>query len=166
MDRVTVGKVVSTHGIKGEVKVLSTFPYKEKAFQVGKTVYLSTSSSPFILSSYRVHQKYDLLMFEGISNINEVLPYLPCSLTMDRVEIGLSSTEYMDQDLLGFSCFFDGREVGSVIEIFFASPKNKIIRIKGKQEILIPFSEHFVKKIDLDRKKIDIFLEEGMEDEN
>lgn len=164
MDLVTIGKVVSTHGIKGEVKVLSSFPYKDKAFVVGKRVYLGTSS--FVISSYRVHQKHDLLTFDGIVNINEILSYLPCTLKMERTELDLSSSQYMDEDLLGFSCIFDGREIGSVMEIFLASPNNKIIRIRGSKEILIPFSSHFVRKIDLDHRTIDVFLEEGMIDAN
>ena len=38
MGRVYIGKVVSTHGIKGEVKILSDFEYKDKVFKVGKKI--------------------------------------------------------------------------------------------------------------------------------
>ena len=32
MNKIKIGKIVSTHGIKGEVRILSDFPYKEKVF--------------------------------------------------------------------------------------------------------------------------------------
>ena len=36
MDEVYIGKVVGTHGIKGEVRILSDFQFKDKVFIVGK----------------------------------------------------------------------------------------------------------------------------------
>ena len=38
MDKVYIGKIVSTHGIKGELKILSDFDYKSKVFVVGKKI--------------------------------------------------------------------------------------------------------------------------------
>ena len=34
MDKVYIGKVVNTHGIKGELRILSDFPYKDKVFKI------------------------------------------------------------------------------------------------------------------------------------
>ena len=34
MDTVYIGKIVSTHGIKGELRIISDFPYKNKVFKV------------------------------------------------------------------------------------------------------------------------------------
>ena len=35
MEKVYLGKVTATHGIKGELKIKSNFTYKEKAFRIG-----------------------------------------------------------------------------------------------------------------------------------
>ena len=40
MREVYIGKIVGTHGIKGEVRILSDFQYKEKVFIVGKRLSL------------------------------------------------------------------------------------------------------------------------------
>ena len=37
MEDIYLGRVITTHGIKGELRIKSTFPYKEKAFKIGNT---------------------------------------------------------------------------------------------------------------------------------
>ena len=35
MEKVYLGTITTTHGIKGELRIKSNFPYKEKAFKIG-----------------------------------------------------------------------------------------------------------------------------------
>ena len=166
MEMINLGKIVSTHGIKGEVKVISNFLYKDKAFKKGNKVHLTTSSDPFVITSYRKHKQYDLLTFENITNINEILSFIPCKIMIEKKDLSLDKNEYLDEELIGIDVFYLNKLIGKIDKIFYASKTNKIIRVKGKKEILIPYNDHFIKKIDLINKKIEVLLLEGMNDEN
>ena len=66
MDKVFIGKIVSTHGIKGEVRILSDFMYKEKVFFPGNKLVIDDKE--YSISSYRVHKNYDRVTFDGFNN--------------------------------------------------------------------------------------------------
>ena len=71
MDKVFIGKIVSTHGIKGELKILSDFPYKNKVFVVDKKIIIDDKE--YTIKSYRVHKNFDMVTLDDYKDINEVL---------------------------------------------------------------------------------------------
>ena len=73
MDKVYIGKIVSCHGIKGELRILSKFRHKDKVFIKGNTLYIGKKKEKFIINSYRYHKIFDMVTFDGYTNINEVL---------------------------------------------------------------------------------------------
>ena len=72
---VYVGKIVNTHALKGEVRLLSNFEYKDKVFLSGKTLYVGMHKSKEIIETYRRHKQFDMIKFKGIDYINDVLKY-------------------------------------------------------------------------------------------
>ena len=68
MEKIYLGRIVSTHGIKGEIKIKSTFPYKEKAFRVGNKVMIDDKS--YEIKSYRVHKQFDMVTLDDYHDIN------------------------------------------------------------------------------------------------
>ena len=71
MKNVYLGKIVSTHGIKGELKLKSEFPYKAKAFKVGNEIIIEDKK--YKIKTYRVHKQYDMITLDEFTDINEVL---------------------------------------------------------------------------------------------
>ena len=71
MDKIYIGKIVSTHGIKGELKILSDFEYKSKVFVVGKRIIIDDKE--YTIKSYRVHKNFDMVTLDDYKDINEVL---------------------------------------------------------------------------------------------
>ena len=69
-----VGKIVNTHGIKGEVKVLSMTDFAEERYQKGILHLFMDGDGikPLTVSGHRVHKNFDLLTFEGFHSINDV----------------------------------------------------------------------------------------------
>ena len=51
MEKIYIGKIVSTHGIKGELKILSDFDYKSKVFVVGKKIIIDDKE--YTIKSYK-----------------------------------------------------------------------------------------------------------------
>ena len=48
MTLIKIGKIVNTHGIKGELRLLSKFPYKDKVFINNMTIYIDKKDKEII----------------------------------------------------------------------------------------------------------------------
>lgn len=157
---VYIGKIVSTHGIKGELKILSSFPYKEKAFQIGNHLYID--SHPYEIKSYRVHKNYDMVTLDDYHDINEVLFLLKKEVYLSEEELSLGDDEVLDEELITYEVLTKEGKSGIIKEIFQASETNKILRVLFDKEVLIPYRSPFV-QIDKKGKKVIVDLIDGME---
>ena len=160
MDKIKIGKIVNTHGIKGELRIKSDFPYKDRVFQVNKGLWID--SKEYIIKSYRQHKDYDMVTLNDYHNINEVLFLLKKDVYVNVEDLDLKEDEVLDEELIHFTVKTTKEETGKIIEIFKASETNKILRIQLDHEVLIPISSPMIKKIDKKNKEIIIELIEGM----
>ena len=160
MGRVYVGKIVSTHGIKGEVKILSDFEYKDKVFKVGKKIVVD--DIVYEIKSYRHHKNFEMVTLNDYKDINEVLFLMKKKVYIDEDEIELSDNEVLDDELMTYSVFTSDGKEGKILEIFFASLNNKVIRVMFDREVLVPVKSPLVKEINKTEKKVIIELISGM----
>ena len=160
MDKVYIGKIVSTHGIKGEIRILSDFPFKDKVFVVGKDLWIDEEK--YTIQSYRVHKHYDMVTLNDYRDINEVLPLLKKKVYVLKKDLNLDDDEILDEELMTYKVFSSDGKEGIIQEVFLASPENKILRVFFDQEILIPYQAPFVKEIHKDKKYIVVELIDGM----
>ena len=82
MDYIYIGKIVNTHGIKGELRIISNNEMKDKIFVKGRNFYIGKSKVKEEVNSYRVHKNFDMVTFLGYDNINQVLKYLKQNVTI------------------------------------------------------------------------------------
>ena len=52
MEKVLIGNIVKTHGIKGEIRILSHFPFKEKVFQIGNFLVIDDKEYKILLAGF------------------------------------------------------------------------------------------------------------------
>ncbi|MBR6948799.1 MAG: 16S rRNA processing protein RimM [Bacilli bacterium] len=154
-----IGKIVSTHGIKGELRILSDFQFKEKVFVVGKELIIN--NNPYKIRTYRKHKNFDMVTLNDYNNINDVLFLLKQKVYFKKEDLVLSDNEILDEDLLNFKVLCNDLE-GRVLEIFLASENNKVIRVMLDKEYLIPMNSPLIKRIDKTNKIIEIDLIDGM----
>ena len=160
MDRVYIGQIVGCHGIKGELRILSNFPYKDKVFVVGKSLWIEDKE--YVIKSYRVHKNYDMVTVNDYHDINEVLFLVKKDVYFKKEDLNLLDDEVLDEDLLTFDVYqVDGRH-GRIQEIFFASPTNKVLRILFDREVLIPMNSPMIEKIDKEKKQVIIRFIDGV----
>lgn len=156
-----IGKLVNTHGIKGEVRIKSDIDYKEIIFKKGNNLYID--KQPLKINSYRVHKGFDMVTFEGINDINEVLKYKGKNVFINKEEI--DEDIIFNEELIGYEVYND-KYLGKVVKLM----KNKLYDIlvikKNEIENLIPNIEEFVIKIDSKEKKIYIKEIEGLINED
>jgi len=163
MEYIYIGKIVSTHGIKGEIKIISEFDFKDKAFKVGNAIYVGKDKNKFIISSYRRHKNYEMITMEGYNNINLVLPFMKDSVYILDGDLNLDNDEYLDSSLIGLSIYNNNELLGEITEIFSPSPNRKVIRfVKCGKNYLVPYVKSFVKLIDLYNKKMILYSMEGV----
>ena len=158
MELIKIGKIVNTHGIKGEVRILSKFPYKDKVFIKGMNIYVDKKDKE-VINTYRRHKKFDMITMEGYSNINEVLKYKGKYLYVNKEDIKLDN-KYLDEDIIGLNTYVNNDYKGKVYDIE-RYDKTTIIVIKDNdKEYLVPYE--LIDNIDIDNKKIYIKDIEGL----
>ena len=163
MEYIYIGKIVNTHGIKGELRIRSDFEYKDRVFKKGFNLYIGKDKIKEEINSYRHNKEFEMVTFIEYNNINQVLKYLKEDLYILKEDLNLNEDEYLEKELIGFSVIKDNEVVGEVIDITKTSPTNKIMEINynGKR-VLLPYHKDFILKLDLQNKKIEVKLIEGM----
>lgn len=160
MNKVYIGKIVNTHGIKGEIRLLSDFPFKDKVFVVGNNILVDDIE--YKINSYRRHKMFDMITLDGYNNINDVLFLMKKKVYFDKDKLVLSDDEILDEDLIKFNVIDEDRNIGKITEIFMASSTNKILRVEFSHEVLIPYNSPIIKSIDKEKKEIHVSLIGGM----
>ena len=160
---VYVGEIVNTHGIKGELRIVSDFKYKDKVFFEGNKLYLGKRKQKVIIDSYRKHKNYDMVKFNDIDNINDAIIFKGDEVFIKREDLDIEG--YVDEDIIGLKVYDDNKLIGKVTSII--KNKQEILVVKNRSKnYLIPFVDEFIKNIDLDKKILNINVIEGLLDEN
>ncbi|MHC0037189.1 ribosome maturation factor RimM [Pseudoneobacillus sp. C159] len=164
-----VGKIVNTHGIRGEVRVISRTDFANERYKVGNTLYLflDEKNDPLELkvASHRNHKNFDLLTFEGHENINHVEKFKGGILRIPESQLStLEENEFYFHEIIGCEVFtLEGEEIGKIKEILTPGANDVwVIKNKSGKEILIPYIEQVVKEIDVKNKKVLIDPMEGL----
>ena len=160
MDKVYIGKIVSTHGIKGEIRILSDFPFKNKVFVVGNKLIIDDKE--YEIKSYRVHKNFDMVTLDQYHDINEVLFLMKKNVYFDKSNLNLNDNEVLDEELITYEVLTNDGKKGIIKEIFMASETNKILRVLLDKEYLIPVNSPMLEKIDKKNKCIVVNIIEGM----
>ncbi len=153
MNKVVLGKYVNTHGIKGEIRIKSNFPYKSKVFKINNEIIIN--DKVYIIKSYRVHKDYDMVTLDGINSINDIPFPKNIKVFIDRDKY-LSKKEYLDSDLIGF-IVYNSKIEREITDILYINDTKKLIKTS---EGYIPFE--LVEDIDLSNKRIKIGEVDGL----
>ncbi|WP_024121383.1 ribosome maturation factor RimM [Bacillus halotolerans] len=167
-----VGKIVNTHGIKGEVRVISKTDFAEERYKPGNTLYLFMDGRQepieVTVNTYRLHKQFHLLQFKERQSLNEVEELKNAIIKVPEEDLGeLNEGEFYFHEIIGCEVFTqEGELIGKVKEILTPGANDVwVIGRKGKKDALIPYIESVVKQIDVSEKKIEIQLMEGLIDE-
>lgn len=160
MEYIYIGGLVNTHGIKGEVRILSDFKYKNDVFKHGFNLYIGKDKIKETINTYRVHKNYDMVTFIGINDINDVLKYKGMNVYINKEELNIDGI--LDEDIIGMKVYSNNKEVGTVTEIMKNVAHDILVIEKDEKRSLVPYIDEFIEKIDVDNKRIDIKEIEGL----
>ena len=151
MEYLYIGKLVNTHGIKGEVRLLSDFRYKDKVFVPDFKVYVGNTKKEYVIESYRKHKKFDMLVFKGIYDINLVEDLKGSGVYIKRNDLILDKNTFLALDLIGFDVIINDKLVGVIKEVL-TTPCNEVLVLDNK--VMIPYVKAFINTININEKQV------------
>lgn len=158
MEYVCIGKLVNTHGIKGEVKLLSNFEYKNKVFVVGMNFYIGEDKEKVTVNSYRHHKVFDMVTFKEYNYINDVLKFKNKLVYVLKPDLALDNNLILDRDYIGMNAYYEGVLVGKVKDII-DNNGYKLMLIGTKY---VPFNKEFISSVSVTKKELILKNVEGL----
>ncbi len=154
-DFVYIGRIVNTHGIKGELRILSDFDKKELVFKSNFPIFLGKEKKEEIIKTYRPHKNFDMITLEGYENINEVLSFIKMNVYVRRSDLKLEDTDYLLEDLIGCSIIEKEENIGKIIEIVY-NKANILLKVQCEngKVFYIPKNGDYLKEVDIIKKQV------------
>jgi len=154
-----VARIVSTHGLKGNVKVELLTDFDSR---LAKGQKLMLKGQWVTVQASQWQNGRLVLKLSGVDDIDQAkaLQWEYLSVNADE-EPELDADEFLVEDLVGLTVMTtEGKNLGVVDEVA-AYPAQDILMIG---DLMIPFAQEFVKEIDFDKETITVELLEGMLD--
>ncbi|WJH33245.1 ribosome maturation factor RimM [Paenibacillus aurantius] len=164
-----VGKIVNTHGIRGELKIVPQTDFPEVRFAKGSELVLLHPERDETLTvkveSGRPQKNVYLVKFAGMTDINEVEKYRNWLVKVKEEHlVELEEGEYYHHEIIGCRVITDeGEELGTITEILSPGANDVwvVSRPKGKQ-VLIPVIDDVLLNVDVPGKTVTVSLLEGL----
>lgn len=165
-----LGQIVSTHGIKGEVR-FNPWCDTPEFIKKFKTLYFDKNGEKEIkVISARAHGNVAILMLEGIDDVDKARALKNTVLYMKRSDAKLPKGTWFIQEL--FDCTVidneTGKELGIIIDVS-ETGANDVWHIKTPKgsEVLIPAIKQVVVSVDVEERIVKIIPIKGLfDDEN
>jgi len=168
IDYLKVGKIVNTHALQGELRIISNSDFKEERFKEGSKLFIDYNGEyiPVEVKTHRTNKNFDLLKFVGMHHINDVEKYKGCEILVDAQNLSeLDDAEFYFYEIIG--CLVkttDGTVLGEIIDIL-QTGANDVWVVKDQdreKDVLIPYIEDVVKAVDIQNKTVTVELLEGL----
>lgn len=168
MEMLEIGKIINTHGLRGDVKVISWTDTPEDFENIKKACVKKGGEEISLNISYVKYQKNNLIIkFKEINSIEEAETFKNLILRAEKGELPpLPEGVYYIADLIG--CLVEdteGNNKGKVIDVFSAGAGNvyEVQAENGKKNYL-PANEGTIISTDIENKKIIMDIPDGLED--
>ena len=163
---ITIGKVVSTQGNKGEVNVLPLTDSTDR-FKNLDTVFLRNSNSRTTLNieKIRIKENTVILKLKDIENIQEAKMIVGSFLEVERKNaVKLSKDTYFVFEIIGLEVYDDNNIFLGKVENVISTGSNDvyIVKIKNKKELFIPAIREVVKNVNFEKRRISIKMVDGL----
>lgn len=154
MKYVLIGKIVNTHGLKGELRILSSFKYINKVLIKGMSLYIGSNKIHEEINSYRHHKIFEMITLKNYNDINQVLKYKGEYVFINKGDLKLDENEYLDEDIIGNLVYTDSKELGIVRKIENHNG-NEVLVVRGdNKEYRVPYNFEIIENVDLINKRI------------
>ncbi len=153
------GKIVNTHGVRGEVKI-QPWADSPEFLQKIKTLYINGEGVKVTAS--RVHKGFLLAKLSGVDDVNAAMALKNKLVYIARKDVKLPRGSFFIADIIGARVLTeDGAELGTLADVL-EMPAQNIYLVRGEREIMIPAVDEFILRTDVKKGEIVVRLIEGM----
>ena len=158
---IEAGEIVTTHGVRGEMKVLPWLDSPEDLCDFDRC---RIGGKEYAIENCRVQKTCNLLKLEGIDTMEAAQSMRGKSVELYREDI--DDEVIFAAELIGVEVLCDGVSIGKITEVL-DYPGNSVYVVKGSHEYMIPAVKEFVLSTDMEANVMQVKLIEGMRsDEN
>ena len=165
-DHVIIGKIVGSHGLKGTSKIRS-FAESLSLFKPGRTILIRERSGQETKREIKWvnrHSRTPLLSLKGINDRNQAEALIGAELFIRKQDLPeLEDDTYYWYELIGIKVYTtEGKFLGKIESIIETGSNDVYVVKDGQNEVLIPALESVVMNIELDEKRMQVNLPEGL----
>ena len=156
VDFLEAGEVVTTHGVRGEMKILPWTDGPEFLVEFNR-VFIDCVE--YKVETCRIQKSCNLLKLAGVDTMEDAQ-----AMRGKTVKISRSDTDpdvIFAAELIGVEVIAAGQKIGAVTDVL-DYPGNKVYVVRGEYEYMIPAVKAFVLSTDIDAGVMEVRLIEGM----
>ena len=158
---IEAGEIVTTHGVRGEVKVLSWLDDPEMLCDFERC---RIDGKEVILEQVRVQKTCNLVKLQGVDTMEAAQALRGKTIELYREDI--DEEVIFAAELLGMEVQCEGKTIGKIADVL-DYPGNMVYVVRGQMEYMIPAVSAFVLDTDMENNLMQVRLIEGMAtDEN
>ena len=161
LEFVEAGEIVTTHGVRGEVKVLCWLDDPEMLCEFDRC---RIAGKDYTMEQVRVQKTCNLVKLSGIDTMEAAQAMRGKTIELYREDI--DEEVIFAAELIGMEVFTDGKLIGKIKEVL-DYPGNSVYVVRGEHEYMIPAVKQFILDTDMEANRMEVKLIEGMRsDEN
>ena len=153
---IEAGEIVTTHGVRGEVKVLTWLDSPEDLCDFDRC---RIQGKEFAIEQCRVQKTCNLVKLSGVDTMEAAQAMRGKILELYREDI--DDEVIFAAELIGVEVFAEGRSIGKIKDVL-DYPGNAVYVVKGEHAYMIPAVKEFILSTDLEKNEMQVRLIEGM----
>ena len=158
---IEAGEIVTTHGVKGEIKLLTWLDSPEDLVDFDRC---RIDGREYGMESVRVQKTCNLIKLQGVDTVEDANILRGKVLELYREDI--DDEVIFAAELMGMAVFSQGEQIGKIVDVL-DYPGNSVYVVRGEHEYMIPAVKQFILSTDMEKNEIQVTLIEGMRtDEN
>lgn len=154
MEKVKVGKIVNTIGLKGQLKFLLSCP-NAGIIKPKTKIFVGQFEDEFECEKFvkKADNIYNLKL-AGLDDINLVEKFKNCDVFVEHSKQNLNADEFFVDDLVGCQIIFDGKPFGVVTDVENFGASDIIVFESDGIEHRVPFVSTYIGNVDTEKKQI------------
>ena len=153
---IEAGEIVTTHGVRGEVKVLSWLDSPEMLCEFDRC---RISGREYAMDAVRVQKTCNLVKLRGVDTMEDAQKLRGKTMELYREDI--SDELIFAAELVDVEVYAEGVCIGRIKEVL-DYPGNSVYVVQGEREYLIPAVKEFILSTDLEKNQMQVKLLKGM----
>ena len=153
---IEAGEIVTTHGLRGEVKVL---PWLDTPDMLCEFDRCRVDGREYAMETVRVQKTCNLVKLRGVDTVEQAQALRGKTLTLYREDI--DEDVIFAAELIGVEVYAAEGCIGKITQVL-DYPGNSVYVVKGEHEYMIPAVKSFILSTDLDANRMRVRLIEGM----